>query len=142
MRGLGCVILQQLSGINVVNSYAQNIFELAGESILSTSEATIVVGVILLASAGVGVTLTHRFGIRRMMAVSAAGMMVFLVSIETVPWTVVDDPVINHKVGCSTEFASAPTAWSFLDGKVKILCEYKATPKYLYYLLKEVTNWK
>lgn len=85
VRGLGSVVLQQLSGINVVNSYAQNIFELAGESFLSTSEATIVVGAILLASAGVGVTLTHRFGIRRMMAVSAAGMMVFLVSIETVP---------------------------------------------------------
>lgn len=79
------MILQQLSGINVVNAYAQNIFELAGETFLSTSEATIVVGVILLASAGLGVTLTHRLGIRRMMAVSAAGMMVFLVSIEAVP---------------------------------------------------------
>lgn len=77
----GCVTFQQLSGINVVLFYTQMIFEMAGKSSLGPSESTIIVGVILLAAAAAAVPLTHCYGIKTMLLISALGMSFFLVSL-------------------------------------------------------------
>lgn len=57
------------------------IFEMAGKSSLGPSESTIIVGVILLAAAAAAVPLTHCYGIKIMLLISALGMSFFLVSL-------------------------------------------------------------
>lgn len=77
----GAMSFQQLSGINVVLFYSETIFRLAGDTFLSTTNATIVVAVILIATAGVAVPLVKMYGIRNMLIASSAGMVVFQVPI-------------------------------------------------------------
>lgn len=74
----GMLAGQQLSGVNVVLAYAQNIFILAGTS-FSSSISTIVIGVMLFVAGGLAAPLAKAFGMKKMFIVSAIGMAAFQV---------------------------------------------------------------
>lgn len=79
-----CVLVagQQLGGINVVLLYSQSIFELASNpgSGLTTSQSTIVVGVVQLLASCVTPLVVDRLGRRILLVVSGIGEVVSLVS--------------------------------------------------------------
>ncbi|KAG8262580.1 hypothetical protein J6590_108654 [Homalodisca vitripennis] len=78
----GCIMFQQLSGINVMLFYSQTIFQLAGQFSLDPSESSALVGVILLLAACAAVPFTHVFGLKIMLLVSSLGMSFFLHNIS------------------------------------------------------------
>lgn len=75
----GAMTFQQMSGINVVLFYSEEIFRSAGKTFLSASDSTIVLGVTLIATAGIAMPLTKVYGMKNMLIVSALGMVVFQV---------------------------------------------------------------
>ena len=74
----GLVGFQQLSGINVVLFYAENIFQMTGAS-FSPSISAIIIGTVLNISAVSAPLLTKLFGIKLLLIVSEIGMMAFQV---------------------------------------------------------------
>ncbi|KAL0432415.1 UNVERIFIED_CONTAM: Sugar transporter ERD6-like 6 [Sesamum latifolium] len=76
MIGIGLLVLQQLSGINGVIFYSNNIFESAGIS--SSNAATVGVGTIQVIATAVATWLVDRTGRRILLIVSSAGMSVSL----------------------------------------------------------------
>jgi len=76
MLSCGLVAGQQLSGINVVLFYAENIFLMTGSDI-SPSLSSIIIAVILILSAGIAAPLVKMFGMKSLLIVSAIGMGVF-----------------------------------------------------------------
>ncbi|GER46509.1 major facilitator superfamily protein [Striga asiatica] len=76
MIGIGLLILQQLSGINGVIFYSNNIFESAG--ITSSHAATVGVGTIQVIATAVATWLVDKTGRRILLIVSSSGMAVSL----------------------------------------------------------------
>ncbi|KAI3460328.1 hypothetical protein Pfo_016991 [Paulownia fortunei] len=76
MIGIGLLVLQQLSGINGVIFYSNNIFESAGIS--SSNAATVGVGIIQVIATAVATWLMDRTGRRILLIVSSSGMALSL----------------------------------------------------------------
>ncbi|KAG8239875.1 hypothetical protein J437_LFUL019464 [Ladona fulva] len=77
---IGLVIIQQLSGINVVFFYTQSIFEAAG-STMSPSTCAITVAVVMLIFSQIAAPLSDRAGRRALLLASAIGMAVSLAAL-------------------------------------------------------------
>ncbi|KAL1534840.1 sugar transporter ERD6-like 6 [Salvia divinorum] len=77
MIGIGLLCFQQLSGINGVIFYSNNIFESAGIS--SSNAATVGVGVIQVIATAVATWLVDKTGRRILLIVSSSGMTLSLV---------------------------------------------------------------
>ncbi|XP_051150945.1 sugar transporter ERD6-like 6 [Andrographis paniculata] len=77
MIGIGLLVLQQLTGINGVIFYSNNIFESAGIS--SSNIATVGVGVIQVIATAVSTWLVDKTGRRILLIVSSTGMAFSLV---------------------------------------------------------------
>ncbi|KAG6424925.1 hypothetical protein SASPL_115348 [Salvia splendens] len=77
MIGIGLLVFQQLSGINGVIFYSNNIFESAGIS--SSNAATVGVGVIQVIATAVATWLVDKTGRRILLLVSSSGMALSLV---------------------------------------------------------------
>lgn len=76
MIGIGLLVLQQLSGINGILFYANNIFKAAG--VTSSDAATFGLGAIQVVATGVTTWLLDRAGRRLFLIISSAGMTVSL----------------------------------------------------------------
>ena len=76
---LGLVLFQQLSGINAVLFYSQDIFSASGGS-LEPAVATIIVGVVMLLASGVTPLVVDRLGRKPLLLVSAIVMGISEVS--------------------------------------------------------------
>lgn len=76
MIGIGLLVLQQLSGINGILFYANNIFKAAG--VTSSAAATCGLGAIQVVATGVTTWLLDRAGRRLFLIISSAGMTVSL----------------------------------------------------------------
>lgn len=72
-------MFQQLSGINVVLFYMESIFISAGTS-MSTSVATIIVGIVQIVASGVTPVVVDRLGRKMLLVFSGIGEIVTLVS--------------------------------------------------------------
>ncbi|XP_057785521.1 sugar transporter ERD6-like 6 isoform X1 [Salvia miltiorrhiza] len=77
MIGIGLLVFQQLSGINGVIFYSNNIFESAGIS--SSNAATVGVGFIQVIATAVATWLVDKTGRRILLIVSSSGMALSLV---------------------------------------------------------------
>lgn len=77
MIGIGLLVFQQLSGINGVIFYSNNIFESAGIS--SSNAATVGVGVIQVIATAVATWLVDKTGRRILLIVSSSGMAISFV---------------------------------------------------------------
>ncbi|KAJ9703466.1 hypothetical protein PVL29_005004 [Vitis rotundifolia] len=80
MVGIGLLMLQQLSGINGVLFYSNNIFEAAGIS--SSHIATVGLGVIQVIATGVTTWLVDKAGRRLLLIVSSSGMTLSLLLVS------------------------------------------------------------
>ncbi|KAL1564467.1 sugar transporter ERD6-like 6 [Salvia divinorum] len=80
MIGIGLLVFQQLSGINGVIFYSNNIFESAGIS--SSNAATVGVGVIQVIATAVATWLVDKTGRRILLLVSSSGMALSLVVVS------------------------------------------------------------
>ncbi|KAH6823528.1 Major facilitator superfamily protein [Perilla frutescens var. hirtella] len=77
MIGIGLLVFQQLSGINGVIFYSNNIFESAGIS--SSNVATVGVGIIQVIATGVATWLVDKTGRRILLIISSSGMALSLI---------------------------------------------------------------
>lgn len=73
----GLISFQQLSGINVILFYSQNIFESTGSS-LSPAVSTILVGAVQVLASGATPLIVDRLGRKPILLTSAAGMCISL----------------------------------------------------------------
>ncbi|KAG8389934.1 hypothetical protein BUALT_Bualt01G0030500 [Buddleja alternifolia] len=80
MIGIGMLVLQQLSGINGVIFYSNNIFESAGIS--SSNAATVGVGAIQVIATAVATWLVDKTGRRILLIVSSSGMALSLLLVS------------------------------------------------------------
>ncbi|KAG8389950.1 hypothetical protein BUALT_Bualt01G0032800 [Buddleja alternifolia] len=80
MIGIGMLVLQQLSGINGVIFYSNNIFESAGIS--SSNAATVGVGGIQVIATAVATWLVDKTGRRILLIVSSSGMALSLLLVS------------------------------------------------------------
>ncbi|KAL1491545.1 hypothetical protein ABEB36_012126 [Hypothenemus hampei] len=71
----GLLFFQQMSGINVVLFFAQNIFQDAGVS-LAPEICTIIIGVVQVAFSGVTAVIVDKYGKRLLLMISAIGMTI------------------------------------------------------------------
>lgn len=74
------VTFQQMTGINVVLFYSENIFASAGNSGISSSVETIIVGLVQLGASCVTPLVVDRLGRRILLVISGAGTTLSLVS--------------------------------------------------------------
>lgn len=70
-----------MAGINVVLFYAQTIFEETG-STLSPSVSTIIIGLVMTASAAMTAPAAKIFGVKRLLCISAVGISISLVGLK------------------------------------------------------------
>ncbi|MCA9947460.1 MAG: MFS transporter, partial [Anaerolineales bacterium] len=85
--GLGLAILQQITGINTVIYYANQIFELAGFGTnISAIWASVGVGIVNVVATLFSVWLLDRVGRRPLLLVGVAGMTLSLLALATTFW--------------------------------------------------------
>ncbi len=77
--GLGA--FNQLSGINAILYYMNDIFEAAGFSRLSSSSLAVVVGFMNLIATGIAVSVIDRLGRRRLLIIGSIGMCAALIAV-------------------------------------------------------------
>ncbi|MCW1923914.1 sugar porter family MFS transporter [Luteolibacter arcticus] len=76
---IGCTlaVLQQWSGINVIFSYAEEIFRAAGYGVSSILVNIVITGVVMLVFTLIAIKTVDRFGRRILMTVGCAGIAIF-----------------------------------------------------------------
>lgn len=75
---VGLVVFQQISGINVVLFYMQNIFDKANTG-LSGEISTIIIGIVQCLASGVTPFIVEKMGRKLLLLISSLGMTVALV---------------------------------------------------------------